>query len=84
MKVNNPDTEKVSNYDHLEKMSSLELLQNINREDQTVAESVAKVIPEIEKLVDAIVPKIERGGRLFYIGAGTSGRPVRRCGRLRR
>lgn len=74
MKVNNPDTEKVSNYDHLEKMSSLELLQNINREDQTVAESVAKVIPEIEKLVDAIVPKIERGGRLFYIGAGTSGR----------
>lgn len=74
MNSKRPDTEKVSNYDHLEKMSTLELLKNINSEDQTVAESVHKVIPEIEKLVDVIVPKIESGGRLFYIGAGTSGR----------
>ena len=74
MKLNNPDTEKVSNYDHLEKMNTSELLENINKEDQTVAESVKKVIPEIENLVEVIVPKIEAGGRLFYIGAGTSGR----------
>lgn len=69
-----PDTEKVSNYDHLERMSSGELLTNINKEDQTVAESVEKVIPKIEILVDKIVQKLSAGGRLFYIGAGTSGR----------
>ena len=74
MKNQNPDTEKVSNYDHLEKMNTSELLININKEDQTVAESVQKVVPEIEELVEVIVPKIEAGGRLFYIGAGTSGR----------
>jgi N-acetylmuramic acid 6-phosphate etherase len=74
MKVNSPDTEKVSKYEHLEKMETSELLKNINREDQSVAESVQKVIPKIEALVDVIVPKIEEGGRLFYIGAGTSGR----------
>lgn len=74
MNKNSPDTEKVSNYDHLEKMSTSELLSNINKEDQTVAENVKKAIPAIEKLVDEIVPKIEKGGRLFYIGAGTSGR----------
>lgn len=69
-----PDTEKTSNYDHLEQMSTQELLSNINKEDQTVARSVQKEIPAIQNLVDAIVPKIEAGGRLFYIGAGTSGR----------
>tara|TARA_B100000953_G_scaffold109670_1_gene90109 strand:+ start:1724 stop:2569 length:846 start_codon:yes stop_codon:yes gene_type:complete len=69
-----PDTEKTSNYDHLEKMNTAELLKNINKEDQTVAESVQKVIPAIEVLVDRIVEKIGAGGRLFYIGAGTSGR----------
>ncbi|MDR5591343.1 N-acetylmuramic acid 6-phosphate etherase [Christiangramia sp. SM2212] len=74
MEKHSPDTEKVSNYDHLEKMSTSELLNNINKEDQSVAQSVQKVIPEIEKLVDEIVPKIESEGRLFYIGAGTSGR----------
>ncbi len=74
MDKKNPDTEKVSNYDHLEKMTTTELLSNINKEDQTVAENVKKAIPLIEKLVDVIVPKIENGGRLFYIGAGTSGR----------
>lgn len=74
MKANSPDTEKDSYYDHLEKMETSELLHNINKEDQSVAESVQKVIPKIEELVDVIVPKIEAGGRLFYIGAGTSGR----------
>lgn len=74
MKNKRPDTEKVSNYDHLEKMNTIDLLTKINREDLSVAESVQKVIPEIEKLVGEIVPKVEAGGRLFYIGAGTSGR----------
>ena len=67
-------TESSSNYNHLEKMSVLELLQNINREDKTVAESVEKVIPSIEPLVTEIVKQMKKGGRLFYIGAGTSGR----------
>jgi len=67
-------TEQTSNYDNLEKMSISELLQNINKEDQKVAFSVEKVIPQIEKLVVQIVEKLKNGGRLFYIGAGTSGR----------
>ncbi|MCP9199273.1 N-acetylmuramic acid 6-phosphate etherase [Gramella sp. GC03-9] len=74
MNKKNPDTEKVSNYDHLEKMNTFELLSNINREDQSVAANINKQIPAIEKLVNVIVPKMEAGGRLFYIGAGTSGR----------
>jgi N-acetylmuramic acid 6-phosphate etherase len=67
-------TESDSNYDGLDKMSVSELLLNINREDKTVANSVEKQISQIEKLVEAIVPKMKIGGRLFYIGAGTSGR----------
>ncbi len=67
-------TESSSKYRHLEKMSALELLTNINREDQTVPLAVEKVIPEIEKLVVQIIEKMKNGGRLFYIGAGTSGR----------
>jgi len=67
-------TEQVSNYRHLEKMSIEELLININQEDQTVPLAVAKAIPAIENLVNAIVDKMLSGGRLFYIGAGTSGR----------
>jgi N-acetylmuramic acid 6-phosphate etherase len=67
-------TESTSNYDHLEQMTSMELLQNINSEDQKVADAVAKVIPVLSKLIDEIVPRMERGGRLIYIGAGTSGR----------
>lgn len=67
-------TEQESNYNDLDKMSVLELLQNINKEDQTVPQIVQQSIPEIEKLVEAIVPKLNNGGRLFYIGAGTSGR----------
>lgn len=67
-------TESDSNYDALEQMSTADLLKNINREDKTVAQSVKDKIPQIEKLIDAIVPKIKNGGRFFYIGAGTSGR----------
>ena len=67
-------TESDSNYDHLEKMAVKDLLVNINREDETVATAVNKCIPQIEALVSQIVPKMRDGGRLFYIGAGTSGR----------
>ena len=67
-------TESVSNYDHLEKMTTLELIENINREDKTVANSIQQVLPQIEKVIDAIIPRMQNGGRLFYLGAGTSGR----------
>ncbi len=67
-------TEQASTYRHLEKMSIHELLQNINREDKTVPNAVEKAMPEIEKLASAISDKMLAGGRLFYIGAGTSGR----------
>lgn len=67
-------TESDSIYDGLDKMSVSELLLNINREDKTVANSVEKQLPKIEELVEAIIPKMKIGGRLFYIGAGTSGR----------
>ena len=67
-------TESSSYYDNLEKMSIRDLLLNINKEDQTVPTAVALVIPQIEILVERIVEKIQVGGRLFYTGAGTSGR----------
>ncbi|GAA4278567.1 N-acetylmuramic acid 6-phosphate etherase [Aquimarina mytili] len=67
-------TEQTSDYDHLEKMSINELLSNINKEDKTVPNAVEKSIPQIEALVTQIVQKLKNGGRLFYIGAGTSGR----------
>ena len=67
-------TEQASNHNHLEKMSVNELLTNINNEDKTVAFAVEKAIPQIEKLVIQIVKKLKNDGRLFYIGAGTSGR----------
>ena len=67
-------TESDSNYAALEKMSTADLLKNINREDKTVAHSVQEQIPQIEKLVNTIVSKMKLGGRLFYLGAGTSGR----------
>lgn len=70
----NKITESESNYKHLDKMSVNELLTHINNEDQTVAKSVQKIIPEIEKTVNVIVEQLNKGGRLFYIGAGTSGR----------
>lgn len=67
-------TESSSHYDHLEKMTLRELLIGINREDKTVPLAVEQVIPRIEALVNVIVEKMKSGGRLFYIGAGTSGR----------
>lgn len=67
-------TESASNYDNLEQLSTLELLQNINREDATVALAVGKEIAHIEKLTSEIVGRMKQGGRLFYMGAGTSGR----------
>ncbi len=67
-------TEKTSHYDNLDEKSVLEILEGINQEDQTVPQAVAKAIPQIEKLVTAIVQRMKQGGRLFYIGAGTSGR----------
>lgn len=67
-------TESTSHYNDLEKMSVHELLININKEDETVAAAVAVAIPQIEKLVTDITDKMLAGGRLFYIGAGTSGR----------
>jgi N-acetylmuramic acid 6-phosphate etherase len=67
-------TEQPSNYRHLEKMTINELLTFINKEDQSVPLAVEKAIPQIEKLVEAISDKMLMGGRLFYIGAGTSGR----------
>jgi N-acetylmuramic acid 6-phosphate etherase len=67
-------TESSSHYDHLEKMSVQELLANINKEDKTVPLAIEKAIPQIEAIVNIIVEKMRGGGRLFYIGAGTSGR----------
>jgi len=67
-------TEQSSKYNDLEKMGTLKLLTNINREDKSVAIAIEKEIPNIHKLVDVIVSKMKKGGRLFYIGAGTSGR----------
>jgi N-acetylmuramic acid 6-phosphate etherase len=67
-------TESVSNYDNLDQLSTLELLQNINREDATVALAVEKELAHIEKLTSEIVVRMKQGGRLFYMGAGTSGR----------
>jgi N-acetylmuramic acid 6-phosphate etherase len=67
-------TESESTYKNLEKMSVAELLTNINHEDNSVPNAVQKVIPQIEALVHVITDKMLGGGRLFYIGAGTSGR----------
>lgn len=67
-------TEQTSKYEHLETMPISELLSNINNEDKTVPLAVEKALPQIEKLVAETVSKMKNGGRLFYIGAGTSGR----------
>ena len=67
-------TEEDSKYQNLEKMSTRQLLENINAEDQTVAHAVQKTIPQIEPLVKVIVENMKNEGRLFYLGAGTSGR----------
>src|SRR5690606_6630682 len=67
-------TEQPSKYQQLEDMPVSELLRNINHEDKTVADAVEKALPQIERLVVEVVEKLKNGGRLFYIGAGTSGR----------
>lgn len=67
-------TEKDSKYNNLEEMSITEVLENINKEDQTVPLIIQKCIPQIESLVNVITEKMKAGGRLFYLGAGTSGR----------
>lgn len=67
-------TETPSNYDNLEQMDTAAILENMNKEDRGVADAVALVIPQITQLVDALTERFEKGGRLFYIGAGTSGR----------
>ena len=67
-------TESPSLHDHLEEMKTREILLHMNQEDQKVADAVKTVIPQITKLVDAIESRFYDGGRLFYIGAGTSGR----------
>jgi N-acetylmuramic acid 6-phosphate etherase len=67
-------TESPSIYDHLEAKSTSEILTDINREDARVPEAIKPCIPKITALVDAILPRMKDGGRLFYIGAGTSGR----------
>lgn len=70
----NKTTEADSYYNNLETMSVQELLMNMNKEDKSVPLAVENVIPQIEKLVNIIVSKMQSGGRLFYMGAGTSGR----------
>lgn len=67
-------TEQSSPHRHLETLSTRELLERINAEDKTVPYAVERAIPQIEALVEALVPRMRGGGRLFYIGAGTSGR----------
>ena len=67
-------TESPSRYRHLENMTVGELLAHINAEDKTVPLAVEQALPQIEALVEAIVPRMQAGGRLLYIGAGTSGR----------
>lgn len=67
-------TEKSSNYNHLENKTVKDLVNIINKEDQSVAKSVSKNLDKIEKLINNIEPRMHKGGRLFYIGAGTSGR----------
>lgn len=67
-------TEQSSKYEHLEQMSVHDLLTNINNEDKTVPLAIEKALPQIEMLVTKVVEQMKKGGRLFYIGAGTSGR----------
>ncbi|MFD1063675.1 N-acetylmuramic acid 6-phosphate etherase [Winogradskyella litorisediminis] len=67
-------TETDSNYNNLENMSINEIITNINNEDKTVPYAVEKALPQIKKLIEQVVYKLKNGGRLFYIGAGTSGR----------
>lgn len=72
--MNKSTTESVSKYDNLEKMSVEEILVNINKEDKIVPYAIEKVVPEISRIIPEIVSRLQEGGRLFYLGAGTSGR----------
>ena len=74
MRIEEMITEQPSRFDRLEQMSVAEILQHINEEDHLIAEAVHRALPQIEALVQAIEPRMKRGGRLFYVGAGTSGR----------
>lgn len=74
MQTQNLETEQESLYTNLDTMSTAELLTNINKEDKKIADVITHQLPNIERLINQIVPKIKKGGRLFYIGAGTSGR----------
>jgi N-acetylmuramic acid 6-phosphate etherase len=74
IKQNISITESSSNFENLDKMTVKELLSNINLEDSKVHTAVRKAIPEIEKLIAGIVTRMKKGGRIFYLGAGTSGR----------
>ena len=67
-------TEQDSHYNHLEKKTIKDVLNVINQEDQSVPKAVTTAIPQIETLVTQIVKNLKKGGRLFYLGAGTSGR----------
>lgn len=67
-------TESSSNFDNIEKMSVGEILTNINQEDSKVHMAVREAIPRVEELITRVVSRMKRGGRLFYLGAGTSGR----------
>ena len=74
MNIGDKITEQPSRYDHLEQMSVSELLQHINEEDSRVADAVHEALPQIQAFVEAVEQRMKRGGRLFYVGAGTSGR----------
>jgi len=67
-------TEQDSTYNHLEKMTLTEILSNINKEDTSVPTAVARSLPQIETLTSQVTNSLKNGGRLFYMGAGTSGR----------
>ncbi|MBP5777207.1 MAG: N-acetylmuramic acid 6-phosphate etherase [Prevotella sp.] len=74
MDIKDKITEQPSRFDHLEQMSVSELLQHINEEDSRVADAVHEALPQIQAFVEAVEQRMKRGGRLFYVGAGTSGR----------
>lgn len=74
MRIEDKITEQPSRYDHLEMMSVKDILQHINDEDRLIADAVYNALPQIEALVEAVELRMKQGGRLFYIGAGTSGR----------
>ena len=74
MDIKDKITEQPSRFDHLEQMSVSELLQHINEEDSRVADAVHEALPQIQAFIEAVEQRMKRGGRLFYVGAGTSGR----------